>query len=140
MANTWLGEFPWRKLIEDGYDGTSSVGSFPPNGYGLFDMAGNVWEWTQDWWRDRHLPEADNACYTPINPRGPVQDCSYDPAQPYVQIPRKVMKGGSHLCAPNYCLHYRPAARQAQRLDTGMAHIGFRCVVRTGKPGMSSAV
>jgi sulfatase modifying factor 1 len=133
MANTWQGEFPYQNLLVDKYEGTSPVGSFEPNGYGLYDMAGNVWEWTSDWYVT-HLDETANnvktCCTTHVNPRVVSPDQSYDPCQPQVKIPRKVVKGGSHLCAPNYCLRYRPAARQPQMIDTGMSHIGFRCVVR----------
>lgn len=129
MANSWQGEFPWQNSVEDGHVGTSPVGSYLPNGYGLFDMAGNVWEWTEDWYSDHQRGETSPCC-VPHNPRGAVIEESYDPAQPEVVIPRKVLKGGSHLCAPNYCFRYRPAARQPQMLDTGMNHLGFRCVVR----------
>jgi sulfatase modifying factor 1 len=131
MANSWQGEFPWQNLLVDGYAGTSPVGSFPPNGYGLYDMAGNVWEWTCDWFVPRLVDEAKPGCCGPsVNPRIVSPDKSYDPGLPQFQIPRKVVKGGSHLCAPNYCLRYRPAARQPQMLDTGMTHLGFRCIVR----------
>jgi formylglycine-generating enzyme required for sulfatase activity len=131
MANSWQGEFPWQNLLLDGYEGTSPVGSFPPNGYGLSDMAGNVWEWTSDWFVPRRADEVVKPCCGPAtNPRIASPDKSYDPAQPQFRIPRKVVKGGSHLCAPNYCLRYRPAARQPQMVDTGMSHIGFRCIVR----------
>lgn len=136
MANTWQGEFPWQNLRLDGYEGTSPVGSFPPNGYGLFDMAGNVWEWTCDWYVPRHADEVvKSCCGPPANPRVLAPDKSYDPRQPQFRIPRKVVKGGSHLCAPNYCLRYRPAARQPQMIDTSMTHIGFRCIVRAAEPG-----
>ena len=131
MANSWQGEFPWQNLQTDGYEGTSPVGSFPANGYGLYDMAGNVWEWTSDWFVPRHADEIIKSCCVPAaNPRIVSSDNSYDPRQPQVQVPRKVVKGGSHLCAPNYCLRYRPAARQPQMIDTGMSHIGFRCISR----------
>jgi formylglycine-generating enzyme len=132
MANTWQGEFPWQNLRLDGYDGTSPVGTFPANGYGLHDMAGNVWEWTCDWFVPRHADEiVKSCCVPPVNPRIVSPDRSYDLRQPQIQIPRKVVKGGSHLCAPNYCLRYRPAARQPQMIDTGMSHIGFRCLARS---------
>ncbi len=137
MANVWQGEFPWQNLLEDGYARTAPVGSFPANGYGLHDMAGNVWEWTSDWYvrkLDGATPKASkpSCCGLSItvNPQITSPDGSYDLRQPDFKIPRKVVKGGSHLCAPNYCLRYRPAARQPQMMDTGMSHIGFRCVVR----------
>jgi formylglycine-generating enzyme required for sulfatase activity len=130
MANTWQGEFPWQSRLEDGFEGTSPVGSFPPNGYGLFDMIGNVWEWTTDWYVPRHPDEVIKACCTPSNPRGPQETDSYDPQQPAIRIPRKVIKGGSHLCAPNYCRRYRPAARFPEPIDTSTSHLGFRCIVR----------
>jgi formylglycine-generating enzyme required for sulfatase activity len=133
MANSWQGEFPWQNMLLDGYEGTSPVGSFPANGYGLYDMAGNVWEWTSDWYVPRRADAVVKSCCTPLNPRVLSPDQSYDPAQPQFRIPRKVVKGGSYLCAPNYCLRYRPAARQPQMLDTGMSHIGFRCITRRGE-------
>jgi formylglycine-generating enzyme required for sulfatase activity len=111
MANTWQGEFPWENQLLDGYEGTSPVGAFPANGYGLHDMSGNVWEWTCDPFDHA----ATKACCSP----------SADDGQA-----RRVIKGGSHLCAPSYCLRYRPAARQAESEDTSTSHIGFRCVVR----------
>jgi sulfatase modifying factor 1 len=106
------------------------VGAFPPNGYGLIDMIGNVWEWTADWYSARHTTEAQKACCIPENPLGGPETGSYDECTPSVSIPRKVVKGGSFLCAPNYCRRYRPAARHAQPIDTGMSHVGFRCIVR----------
>jgi formylglycine-generating enzyme required for sulfatase activity len=124
LANTWQGEFPVQNLRDDGYEGTSPVGSYPANGYGLFDMIGNVWEWTADWYAAH--TETSHACCTVTNPRGADQVSSYDPQQP-VRIPRRVTKGGSHLCAPNYCRRYRPAARMAQPIDTSTSHLGFRC-------------
>ena len=129
MANTWQGEFPWQNLLLDRYEGTSPVGMFPPNGYGLFDMAGNVWEWTADFY-SRHRDEVQSPCCAPQNPRvtGPDETVGHD--HPGAHIPRRVTKGGSHLCAPNYCLRYRPAARQGEAVDTSTGHIGFRCVVR----------
>jgi formylglycine-generating enzyme required for sulfatase activity len=124
MANTWQGEFPWQNLKLDGYEGTSPVGSFPPNGYRLLDMTGNVWEWTSDWFTSRHPDDVESPCCVPRNPRVMAPEPSHEP------IPRRVIKGGSHLCAPNYCLRYRPAARQGQALDSSTTHLGFRCVVR----------
>lgn len=129
LANTWQGEFPWQNLAEDGHAGTSPVGAYPANAYGLWDMIGNVWEWTCDWYSPRHAKAEAKACCIPSNPRGGARDDSFDPAQP-IRIPRKVMKGGSHLCAPNYCRRYRPAARMAQPVDTSTSHLGFRCVSR----------
>ncbi len=123
MANTWQGEFPWRNSKDDGFEGTSPVGSFAPNGYGLHDMCGNVWEWTSDFFRMQHDDEVERPCCVPRNPRVSAPQS----AEP---IPRRVIKGGSHLCAPNYCLRYRPAARQGETVDTSTGHIGFRCVVR----------
>ncbi len=93
-------------------------------------MIGNVWEWTTDWYHPRHPAESQKACCIPSNPRGGPLEASYDPAQPEIKIPRKVLKGGSHLCAPNYCRRYRPAARYAHPIDTSTCHIGFRCIVR----------
>jgi formylglycine-generating enzyme required for sulfatase activity len=94
---------------------------FPPNGYGLFDVIGNVWEWTTDWYTARHAT-VTSCCEG-------ARKASADPQAP--NIPRKVMKGGSYLCAPNYCRRYRPAARMAQAIDTSTCHLGFRCVART---------
>ncbi len=130
MANIWQGAFPHENLAEDGYERTSPVGEFPPNGYGIFDLIGNVWEWTVDWYAPKHPAEAQKSCCTPENPRGAREEESYDPATPRIRIPRKVVKGGSHLCADNYCRRYRPAARHAHPVDTSMSHIGFRCVSR----------
>jgi formylglycine-generating enzyme len=130
MANTWQGTFPHENLAPSGYKHTSPVGAFPPNGYGLFDLIGNVWEWTTDWYAPKHEADAPKACCIPDNPRGAREEASYDPCQPKIRIPRKVLKGGSHLCAPSYCRRYRPAARHAQPIDTSMSHVGFRCVLR----------
>jgi formylglycine-generating enzyme len=112
LANSWQGEFPSQNLMLDGYAGTSPVGAFPPNGYGLYDMTGNVWEWTCDPFTGSH--DEAPCCGPPADER----------------IPRRIIKGGSHLCAPNYCLRFRPAARQGEAVDTSTGHIGFRCVVR----------
>jgi sulfatase modifying factor 1 len=130
MANTWQGEFPHQNLSPHAYKRTTPVGAFPPNGYGLYDMIGNVWEWTTDWFAARHEADAPKACCIPENPRGGGEAGSYDPRQPQIRIPRKVIKGGSHLCAPSYCRRYRPAARHAQPVDTSTSHVGFRCIVR----------
>ena len=123
MANTWQGDFPWHNSKDDGFEGTSPVGSFEPNGYGLLDMCGNVWEWTSDFFRLQHDDKVERPCCVPPNPR-------VSSPQSAEAIPRRVIKGGSHLCAPSYCLRYRPAARQGEAVDTSTGHIGFRCVVR----------
>lgn len=128
MANTWQGEFPWQNLCTDGYAGTAPVGQFPPNGYGLFDMIGNVWEWTTDWYAARH--PATKPCCGVANTKGGDREQSYDPQMPEIKIPRKVIKGGSFLCAPNYCRRYRPAARMAQPIDTAACHVGLRLISR----------
>jgi formylglycine-generating enzyme required for sulfatase activity len=130
MANTWQGEFPWQNLLLDRFEGTSPVGTFPPNGYGLFDMTGNTWEWTADWFTPRHPDAAAHPCCAPVNPGTTSPEGSYPAAGPGGNIPRRVTKGGSHLCAPNYCHRYRPAARQAEAIDTSTGHIGFRCIIR----------
>jgi formylglycine-generating enzyme required for sulfatase activity len=122
MANTWQGEFPHENLLVDGYEGTSPVGSFPPNDYGLYDIIGNVWEWTTDWYTGGH--QVSLCCGA--DPRAE----SIDPNDA-AAIPRRVIKGGSHLCAPNYCRRYRPAARMAQAIDTSTCHVGFRCIIRS---------
>jgi sulfatase modifying factor 1 len=129
LANTWQGEFPWENRGNDGYEGTSPVGVFPPNGYGLSDMIGNVWEWTTDWYQAKHPADAAKACCIPQNPRGGRAEDSFDPRDA-IKVPRRVVKGGSHLCAPNYCRRYRPAARHPQPIDSSASHIGFRCIVR----------
>jgi formylglycine-generating enzyme len=125
MANTWQGAFPWQNLALDGFEGTSPVGSYPPNGYGLYDMCGNVWEWTSDWFTPHRSGRATSSCCVPRDPRvGPPGQRSGE------TIPRRVIKGGSHLCAPSYCLRYRPSARQGQAVDSSTTHLGFRCVLR----------
>src|SRR5262249_25504685 len=118
MAHTWQGEFPHQNAARKGHERTAPVGAYPANGYGLHDMLGSVWEWPTDWWSPRHEGDAPKACCIPETPRGGPEAGSYDPCQPEIRIPRKVLKGGSHLCAPNYCRRYRPAARHAQPVDT----------------------
>jgi formylglycine-generating enzyme required for sulfatase activity len=132
LANYWQGNFPYANQLLDGWELTSPVGTYPPNGHGVFDMIGNVWEWTCDWWS---LPAIEKkkfkgACCVPANPRGGKERQSHDPCTPDIPIGRKVLKGGSYLCAPNYCQRYRPAARHAQPIDSSTGHIGFRCVIR----------
>jgi sulfatase modifying factor 1 len=122
MANTWQGEFPMTNTKADGYLWTNPVDAFPANGYGLKDMIGNVWEWTVDPYTAGHRPVGVAAC------------CAPTPAQPdggEGSVASRVIKGGSHLCAANYCRRYRPAARMAQAVDTGTSHVGFRCVIRS---------
>ncbi len=114
MANTWQGRFPYRNEGADGWFGTSPVGAFPANGFGLLDMIGNVWEWTATEYSAHHRVGA--ACCAPSN--------TIPSADPAVN---QTLKGGSHLCAPEYCHRYRPAARSPQSRDTATTHIGFRC-------------
>jgi len=129
MANTWQGHFPWENLTCRGFEGTSPVGFFPPNALGLFDMIGNVWEWTCDWYAPRHTPasaKASGCCAGMQEDRA--RERSIEPTG--LAIPRRVIKGGSFLCAPDYCRRYRPAARMGQPIDSAACHIGFRCVKR----------
>lgn len=129
-ANTWQGRFPWENLLLDGFEGTSPVGAFPPNGYGLYDMAGNVWEWTSDSFLPRHSAARMKPCCTPDNPNVWMKRRTDASSDTPGGGGRRVIKGGSHLCAPNYCLRYRPAARQGETVDTSICHLGFRCVRR----------
>ncbi|MEU4097600.1 formylglycine-generating enzyme family protein [Streptomyces sp. NPDC026673] len=130
MANTWHGAFPWQYVPTAkarSVPGTTPVRTYAPNGYGLYDMAGNVWEWTSDHFAARHPEPAPGACCAPRNPS---VDQPVETAVDAERFPRRVVKGGSYLCAPNYCLRYRPAARQGQSEDTATCHMGFRCVLR----------
>lgn len=130
MANTWQGMFPFANQLLDGWERTSPVRAFPANGYGVHDMIGNVWEWTSDWYsQPKRERKARGSCCVPANPRGGLRRDSFEPGS-HARIPRKVLKGGSHLCAPNYCQRYRPAARHPEPIDTSTSHVGFRCVVR----------
>ncbi|HEY9005321.1 MAG TPA: formylglycine-generating enzyme family protein [Ohtaekwangia sp.] len=123
MANTFQGSFPTRNLAEDGFASSSPVKTFPANNYGLYDMIGNVWEWTSDWYDATYFQSLARMAITE-DPKGPAK--SYDPNEPYAQ--KRVTKGGSFLCASNYCVNYRPSARQGTSVDSGQSHIGFRCV------------
>ncbi len=138
LANTFQGDFPHHNTQLDGWERTSPVGSFPANGYGLFDMIGNVWEWTDDWYQDHgsnfRAHQAASGCCSANNPRGATQEASIDPRSQHGLVPRKVVKGGSFLCAPSYCRRYRPAARMAQGIDTSTCHLGFRCSVPIPSP------
>lgn len=129
LANYWQGLFPHSTLKPDGDFRTSAVRLFPANGHGLYDMIGNVWEWTRDWY-SATAPRAKGGCCEAINSRGATIGDSYEPGAAGVRIGRKVLKGGSHLCAPSYCQRYRPAARHPQAVDSATSHIGFRCVSR----------
>ena len=119
LANIWQGRFPNENTETDGFRGTAPVASFPPNGYGLYDMAGNVWEWCGDWYLPDYYARSPKK-----NPQGP--DTSYDPNEPGVM--KRVQRGGSFLCSDMYCIGYRPSARMKSSPDTGLSHSGFRCV------------
>lgn len=122
-ANVFQGSFPYRNLRQDGYETSAAVRSFEPNGYELYDMIGNVWEWTSDLYRPDYFNTLANSGVA-VNPRGP--ETAFDPNEPYTI--KYVTKGGSYLCATDYCSNYRPTARQATAFDSGQSHIGFRCV------------
>ena len=135
LANYWQGHFPFANQMLDGFERTSPVKTYPANGYDIYDMIGNVWEWTRDWYAVAPGSSVKSAkrsgcCKVPANPRGGRELDSYDPYELHIRTGRKVLKGGSHLCAPNYCQRYRPAARYPQPVDSSTTHIGFRCVVR----------
>lgn len=125
MANTWEGAFPWENIRDGGHYGTSPVKSFSPNGYGLYDCVGNVWEWTTDEFSRGPSLAAGKACCTPSE-----ASVNCDRGRGSEVLPPRVVKGGSFLCASNYCLRYRPAARQPEPCDTSTCHLGFRCVIR----------
>lgn len=129
-ANIWQGRFPQEHTVADGFETTSPVKHFPPNGYGLYDMAGNVWEWCADWYHAQWYMLAAREGVQ-VNPRGPMQ--SFDPREP--MVPKRVIRGGSYLCSDVYCTGFRPAARMQSTPDTSTAHIGFRCVRSAGAGG-----
>jgi len=135
MANIWEGEFPWQKRGSD-YERTSPVKSFPPNGYGIYDVIGNVWEWTVERFEPVSLGAATASCCSGESARETGAACDQPDARATV---RRVVKGGSHLCAPNYCRRYRPAARQGETVDTSACHIGFRCIRRERTPGLAAS-
>ncbi|MEB3265738.1 MAG: formylglycine-generating enzyme family protein [Cyanobacteriota bacterium] len=137
MANTFQGEFPHHNSRLDGWERTSPVGSYLANAFGLVDMIGNVWEWTADGYQEHRqrsgvaaATAAEGCCSALTNPRGATPEASIDAGSDHGPVPRRVVKGGSFLCAPSYCRRYRPAARMAQGIDTSTCHMGFRCIVR----------
>ena len=124
MANTWQGKFPIKDAAEDGYPGLAPVAKFPPNGYGLFDMSGNVWQWCSDWYRADYYAQLAQQKKVAWNPRGP--DSPLDPAEPNEK--KRVHRGGSYLCNPQYCSRYIVGTRGKGEVNTGTNHLGFRCV------------
>lgn len=130
LANFYQGRFPDGNSAEDGFEKSAAVRSFGANGYGLYDMIGNVWEWTSDWYRpDTYAKNSEAGPRGCFNPTGPEK--SFDPQEPLV--PKRVTKGGSYLCSEEYCSNYRPSARMATAYDSGQEHLGFRCVVNSSK-------
>lgn len=129
MANTWQGQFPYQNTAEDGFHGAAPVGSFPANGYGLYDMAGNVWEWCSDWYRHDYYDQLAAKPQPVRNPQGPTD--SYDPSEPGTA--KRVMRGGSYLCTDQYCTAYEVGARGKGDPDSGTNHVGFRCVMTPKK-------
>jgi len=125
LANYWQGAFPFANQLLDGWERTSPVRTYPANGFGMSDMIGNVWEWTADWYG---LAKSKACCSPQTDPRG---GRKHDSQALGETVARRVVKGGSFLCAEDYCRRYRPAARSAQAVDTSASHIGFRCVVRS---------
>lgn len=123
-GNHWQGRFPYLNTGANGWVGTSPVEAFPPNGYGLYDCAGNVWEWTTDFYTERHVVPGGAS----VDAGTRTNLLAAASAEPGSRVPRRALKGGSHLCSPEYCLRYRPAARSPQADDTATTHIGFRCV------------
>jgi formylglycine-generating enzyme required for sulfatase activity len=137
MANTWQGIFPWQNLCLDGFEGTSPVSSFPPNGFGLFDMTGNVWEWTSDYFRTNHAANWASALDSSLALPNLELDSPARSAANFIR--RRVIKGGSYLCAPNYSARYRPASRMGHREDVAAGDVGFRCISRAEKPEQPQA-
>jgi sulfatase modifying factor 1 len=130
MANIWQGHFPYENSCEDGFRAAAPVGSFPANGYGLYDMAGNVWEWCADWYRSDYYEKLSARGLPVHNPQGP--DASHDPSEP--GTPKRVMRGGSYLCTDQYCTAYEVGARGKGAPDSGTNHVGFRCVLSAATP------
>jgi len=133
LANIWQGDFPLKNEKRDGWERTAPVKSFPPNGYGLYDMAGNVWEWCSDWYRVDEYSIRGSKTAALMNPSGP--NASWDPHESW--SPKRVVRGGSFLCHITYCESYRPAARRGTAIDTGLCHSGFRCVISGKDRGRS---